>query len=255
MVLFFIVWGTKVRQKTLGCRVDFCPGCLRRTTFDVKTVEQASHLYYIPGPYREVARYCECDLCATKTEAPLQISYVRPVEVSQLTIDQLAERTNPVLTREREEEIRAELCDKHGEGALKQAAVQSFLANLVPELKQAEDLGVGSLVVLVLGIVLAVFGFIWRVEAGIAAVALAVIGFLGFYWWQYHWRGYRKLSPRIRKFLGDLPCQWSDLTQELDALAQRERAFRKLRRHLSPHRYEQLAGEAAGLSRSAAGSF
>jgi hypothetical protein len=85
--VFFLIWGWKVRFKTLSTGVFFCPRCGGDRPYELRLAKRWFHLYYIPViPAKELGRQVKCGVCTTSfTEAAL----ARPTsgQLSSLLID------------------------------------------------------------------------------------------------------------------------------------------------------------------------
>ncbi len=70
-----IVFGTKVRFKELGERMDLCPGCLLATRHVVKSASKSVHLQLVDlTEPREVNRFSECLVCGACLEADKELN-------------------------------------------------------------------------------------------------------------------------------------------------------------------------------------
>jgi hypothetical protein len=85
--LFFLIWGTKVRFKTIANGTFFCPRCGGDRPYERRLAKRWFHLYYIPlFPTSTVGEQVRCGVCQTSyNEAVLS----RPTsgQLSSLLID------------------------------------------------------------------------------------------------------------------------------------------------------------------------
>ncbi len=95
---FAIVWGTKIREVDLGSVGLNCAWCGEVTVGDCVRVDEASHVYYIRGKFKEKGRYLRCRLCAIAqgvTEPDL-----KPERINEEMVwpsREILAATNPVL--------------------------------------------------------------------------------------------------------------------------------------------------------------
>jgi hypothetical protein len=86
-VLFFLIWGTKVRFTTVSSGTFFCPRCGGDRPYERRLAKRWFHLYYIPlFPTSTLGEQIRCGTCQTSyTEAVLS----RPTsgQLSSLLID------------------------------------------------------------------------------------------------------------------------------------------------------------------------
>jgi hypothetical protein len=86
-VFFFLIWGTKVRFKTVADGTFFCPRCGGDRPYERRLAKRWFHLYYIPlFPVSTLGEQIKCGVCQTTyTEAVLS----RPTsgQLSSLLID------------------------------------------------------------------------------------------------------------------------------------------------------------------------
>jgi hypothetical protein len=86
-VLFFLIWGTKVRFKTIANGTFFCPRCGGDRPYERRQARRWFHLYYIPlFPTSTLGEQVRCGVCQTSyNEAVLS----RPTsgQLSSLLID------------------------------------------------------------------------------------------------------------------------------------------------------------------------
>jgi Zn finger protein HypA/HybF involved in hydrogenase expression len=71
--VFFLIWGTKVRFKTLMTGLFFCPRCGGDRTYARREAKRWFHLYYIPlFPTTTLGQQVRCETCqASYNEAVL----------------------------------------------------------------------------------------------------------------------------------------------------------------------------------------
>lgn len=86
-MLFFLIWGTKVRFKTIANGTFFCPRCGGDRPYERRQARRWFHLYYIPlFPTSTLGEQVRCGVCQTSyNEAVLS----RPTsgQLSSLLID------------------------------------------------------------------------------------------------------------------------------------------------------------------------
>jgi hypothetical protein len=86
-VFFFLIWGMKVRFKTIATGTFFCPRCGGDRPYERRLAKRWFHLYYIPlFPTSTLGEQVRCGVCQTSyTEAVLS----RPTsgQLSSLLID------------------------------------------------------------------------------------------------------------------------------------------------------------------------
>lgn len=86
-MLFFLIWGTKVRFKTIANGTFFCPRCGGDRPYERRQARRWFHLYYIPlFPISTLGEQVRCGVCqASYNEAVLG----RPTsgQLSSLLID------------------------------------------------------------------------------------------------------------------------------------------------------------------------
>jgi hypothetical protein len=86
-VFFFLIWGTKVRFKTVADGTFFCPHCGGDRPYERRLAKRWFHLYYIPlFPTSTLGEQVRCGVCQTSyTEAVLS----RPTsgQLSSLLVD------------------------------------------------------------------------------------------------------------------------------------------------------------------------
>lgn len=95
---FVIVWGTRVREVDLGSAGFYCAWCGEVTLGDCVRVDEASHVYFIRGSFKEKGRYLRCRLCAIPQDIP--DPDLRPTQVQEDVVwpsRELLMATNPVL--------------------------------------------------------------------------------------------------------------------------------------------------------------
>ena len=65
-VLFFLIWGTKVRFKTIANGTFFCPRCGGDRPYERRQAKRWFHLYYIPlFPTSTLRDQVRCGVCQT----------------------------------------------------------------------------------------------------------------------------------------------------------------------------------------------
>jgi hypothetical protein len=104
----FIIYGTKVRQRRLGRRPDFCRICRKIRPFRVEQIESVSHLYYIPlGSGKIHGHIKSCEDCGVAFDADvddaMQCSRVRGSDLAELIAS-----TNPQVAKECSERLELE---------------------------------------------------------------------------------------------------------------------------------------------------
>lgn len=121
----FIVAGHKKVRTIAGLAADYCPICRDFRAFEVTTVKNVPHLYYVPvAPGAVLAHEIECIACRSLfgVHDPAYAAYSRTF-VADLA--DLARLTNPdVVSRNR---LRVELADRLGRGQLSEPERRAML--------------------------------------------------------------------------------------------------------------------------------
>lgn len=233
--IFFILAGTKTRMVPLGDRAEYCPRCLHLSRFEVRSVQQAKHLYYVPLGYHEQGRIKECGVCGAELACDPTAAFVP----DRLGLDELLQRTNPGLTPERVAQVEAELDAEGGPEARLDRAVANFLRINEPLVKAAGRNV--SLLTFLAGLGLLAVSVVAFTEAGpwvglpvsVAAVALAV----KIHRWETHRAAARKLGSRLRTFLA---CKGLSLAEFERRGAAAGLRTPSLQRHLRTAHYDEL---------------
>lgn len=96
----FVFWGTKVTERRLGRRADYCPLCRAFRPFVVDQVETVGHLYYIPLGRRQVIGHVKrCEACGVDLAAELDEALGASRERG-LELPDLIARTNPQIEKQ-----------------------------------------------------------------------------------------------------------------------------------------------------------
>lgn len=65
-MFFFLIWGLKVRYKSLSSGLFFCPRCGGDRPYELREAKRWFHLYYIPlFPAKTLGRQVKCQTCQT----------------------------------------------------------------------------------------------------------------------------------------------------------------------------------------------
>lgn len=86
-MFFFLIWGTKVRFKTIANGTFFCPRCGGDRPYERRQARRWFHLYYIPlFPTSTLGEQVRCGVCQTSYD---QAVLSRPTsgQLSSLLID------------------------------------------------------------------------------------------------------------------------------------------------------------------------
>ena len=96
--MFFICWGTKVRERPKGAIAFNCPHCGEITIADCTSVQTAGHVYFISGSYKEKTDYLQCRLCGMFNRPPPQVTVSEPPsEREALPTPEFTRSTDPRL--------------------------------------------------------------------------------------------------------------------------------------------------------------
>lgn len=234
--LFFIVWGTKVRTRSVGSRAEFCVGCLRVSRHDTSVVEHASHVYYISGSWREQVRLTECSICGTEEVSSPDAMLVALKSDTAQSIDSLINATNPELWKELgpvAKEIEARLPPPKRNMHI----LDHFCARHTEEFRDAEhNLSgwIGLFLLLFVGVVITTFAMTGEVLGYLVSAVLVVLlvkirGYL------IHRRVAKHVKPGLAKLLLATEIEWTTLESALET---RDLNYPKLRRHLSRPAYD-----------------
>jgi hypothetical protein len=257
--LFFVVWGTTVRKRPDDVHVAFCPGCLRIARFQEHSVMKASHVYYIHGEFREVARYSECPVCGTRIHRPPGATLRDPYEAAEIPIEKLIEQ-DPKFPGQQIQNVWESLRGTTTSEVRRQHVLRSFCTNATQQFAEAEaDRGAFATVLLVLsfigGIWLAVMAaFAARegvlqfanaavdantvgIVTGIAVGVVWLLATLVIYYGRLTRRVACRLLPRLRALFEDPDLEWSQLEHALES---GELRFPKLKRHFRQPLYDQF---------------
>jgi hypothetical protein len=94
-----IVWGTKVRHRTLGYVADLCPACRKPTAHSFHETVHVPHVYYIPTERGKAVGYgIACHSCGLQSAAAPQRYAAMSLKPARLDVLQRA--TNPNLHSE-----------------------------------------------------------------------------------------------------------------------------------------------------------
>ena len=62
--MFFIIWGFRVRTKTVSSGTFACPGCNTARAYELKRMKRWFTLYFLPiFPVKALLEYVECGGC------------------------------------------------------------------------------------------------------------------------------------------------------------------------------------------------
>lgn len=244
MVAWIIIWGTKVRNRFVGLRADFCGECLRVSRFNVNKVETVGHLYYIPlGSYVLKAVTGECQTCGSQRVLNTSDceNVVSKHEAEQQSILELTKTTNPGLLQElsgiaRQIETRIPVAQRD------RFLFNHFCARQSQHFQEAEHHLSGWLgLVLIVFLVAAgfVFGVVGTVPGIVASVGLVVALFVIRHWAIQRYVA-KRVRPQIARFLTGTGLAWAQLEEALDSGDLR---YPRLRRHFKRAVYDQFRQE------------
>jgi hypothetical protein len=236
--MMFIVWGTKVRNRSLGARAEFCNGCLRVCQHEVLAVEHASHIYYIHGRWREQARYHECGICGTLDHAAEAGMLLDKETAFTHSVESLVAATNPDLSRnygDIAQDVEANLPESERDTHI----LDCFCARSTEEFKQAEHDLSGWL-----GIVLILFsiggGLAFAAAGTTIGIIVSVVLLVVLMWlrsWAIHRRVAKRVRPRLNSLLSATGIKWERLESDL---ASGKLKYSRLRRHFARSAYDAM---------------
>ena len=246
--MFFIVWGTKVRTRMLGVKGDFCNSCLRVCSHDVKSVEHASHVYYIHGRWHEKARYQECDICGALGHVEATVAMLEKGSAGTQSIESLITATNPALPNHYGQIAQA-IETNVPEAKRATHILDSFCVRSIEEFKAAEA-AIGGWVGLVLIIFLVAAGFAFALAGPIIGSVVSVLLVVALIWirhWGIHRWVAKRLRPRLISLLNATGIRWEQVESDLSS---GNLNYPKLRRHFSRSAYDTMSFENASQSKS-----
>lgn len=157
----FIVWGRKIKRRSLGYVADYCPVCRAQHVFDLQDVRSVAHVYYLSlGAGKSVGQERRCDDCGTSFRA--NVASYASVSKQHLPLDQLRQQTYPNLDaalREQvalDERIRRQRLTPAERQALIRAPFAYLAAKVERRFAQTHiDAGVGMALLVLVGLVFA----------------------------------------------------------------------------------------------------
>jgi hypothetical protein len=187
-----IIWGTKVRQRRLGRRADFCRICRRIRPFRVEQIESVSHIYYIPlGSGKVHGHIKSCEGCGVAVNADakdaMQCSRARGTDLAELIAS-----SNPEVEKECSGRLELEQKVKSRKltaGDRESLVLEPFLL-LNPGLEhrgsqinfdRVSGLALLATIVLPLGVLWAGEGVFHSSNDSLGTIALALAGFLALF--------------------------------------------------------------------------
>lgn len=232
----FIIWGTKVRVRPLGCRADFCRSCLLVSRFKVSSVQHASHIYYIPLGYSEKGRYGECQICGSLRSETTSYLLTESQNHVHQPIDELIDGTNPML-RGQLASIANEIEQSIPVANRPMYLVNQFSAIHEPKFKQTEGQvsGYVGLVLIALCILVGLVFAVAHLYVGIGAAVAALIILFMVRNWIVQRSVAKQLKPRLSSFLQATKISFDQLEQSLSS---GKTTGKRLRKHLAHSRYD-----------------
>lgn len=223
-----IVWGTKVKQVVSGALALDCPACGERAVGDEYVVSTASHIYYIPGTYKEAGRYVRCRLCSMSVEVPLGATAASDVPAEMAVPDEtVLLATNPEL---------AEVTPEEPNPVRLQAALFSAILNCKE--KQAKDgsaSGLSGVLLLFVAIPAIIYLFVLTGNYPVlyVSIALGLVGVILFHNWILHRAIAKEMTPYIRRAMKRCSLSIDALIENAEKM---DRAFRPVGKHLQRRR-------------------
>ena len=250
---FFIVWGTKVRTRPRGTRIDYCLGCLRLARHGVFAVETAGHVYYISIGYKEAARFTECEICGTRGEAELDTPAIDERRHGRQSIADLVSETNPDIDAAALANLEKEIAEHVTEEEREDSPFHALFANMTARLAEVSENSFGMFIGL-----LCVFGFAgafayamvsaaaneYAITGAIVGIA-SLAGLIWAYRFTIHRRRVRSIKPFVERFASSTKNSRDDLLARLEH--EDFAAYPKLRRHLTKPAYEAIDGVHDGV--------
>ena len=96
----FIVWGTRIKRRSVGRVADFCTVCHEYRPFRLVRVGAAGHVYGLSfGGGRLVAHERVCEICDTPVETPFE-RYTAVSKDKAADLETLVRETHPALAEQ-----------------------------------------------------------------------------------------------------------------------------------------------------------
>jgi len=220
-----IVWGTKVKHTLSGALALDCPACGERAIGDEYIVSSASHIYYIPGTYKEEGRYVRCRLCSMKVDVPSGANAASDVPIEMLVPDEtVLLATNPKLA-----DIRPEEPDPI---RLQAALFTAVLSCKDRQEKEGNAGGFSGVLLLFVAIPAVIYLFVLTGNYPVlyVSIALGIIGVILFNNWYLHRAIAKEMKPYIQRTMKRCGLSIDALIENADKMG---KGFRPVSKHLT----------------------